>query len=76
MTQAEGVQRLIHTVGLSEEIALRMATSTPAVCMGLPQVGALEGRRTDDVLLLDADHAVDGTLAEAVLSLKAANVAQ
>ncbi len=76
VTQAEGVQRLIHKVGLSEEVALRMATSTPAACMGLPQVGALEGRRADDVLLLDADHAVESTLAEALLSMKTANVAQ
>ena len=76
VTQAEGVHRLIHKVGLSEETALRMAISTPAACMGLPEVGQLAMRRTDDVLLLGEDHAVTATLNEALEAQKTANAAQ
>ncbi|SMP06791.1 N-acetylglucosamine-6-phosphate deacetylase [Shimia sagamensis] len=76
VTQAEGVQRLIHKVGLSEETALRMAISTPAACIGLPEVGQLANRRTDDVLLLGADHAVEATLTEALEAQKIENAAQ
>lgn len=76
VTQAEGVQRLIHKVGLSEETALRMAISNPAACIGLQDVGRLENRRTDDVLLLGDDHAVQATLTEALEAKKTANAAE
>ncbi len=76
VTQAEGVQRLIHKVGLSEETALRMAISNPAACIGLPDVGQLANRRTDDVLLLGDDHAVQATLTEALEGQKTANAAE
>ncbi len=76
VTQAEGVQRLIHNVGLSEEAALRMAISNPAACIGLPDVGQLASRRTDDVLLLGDDHAVQATLTEALEGQKTANAAE
>lgn len=76
VTQAEGVQRLIHKVGLPEETALRMAISNPAACIGLPSVGQLANRRTDDVLLLGEDHAVQATLTEALESQKTANAAE
>ncbi|NKW91519.1 N-acetylglucosamine-6-phosphate deacetylase [Rhodobacteraceae bacterium R_SAG9] len=76
VTQAEGVQRLIHKVGLPEETALRMAISNPAACIGLPSVGQLANRRTDDVLLLGDDHAVQATLTEALEGQKTANAAE
>lgn len=76
VTQAEGVQRLIHKVGLSEETALRMAISNPATCIGLPDIGQLANRRTDDVLLLGDDHAVRATLTEALEAQKTADAAE
>lgn len=76
VTQAEGVQRLIHKVGLSEETALRMAISNPAACIGLPEFGLLKNRRAEDVLLLSEDHAVQATLTEALETQKTSNAAE
>ncbi len=76
VTQAEGVQRLIHHAGVCEETALRMAITTPAQCIGAPKFGGLLNRRVDDLLVLDQDHAVEATLSEALTALKAENAAQ
>ena len=76
VTQAEGVQRLIHHVGLSEETALRMAISTPATCIGAPELANPLNRRTDDLLLLDEGHAVQATLADALAPKTAKNAAE
>ncbi|AML53288.1 N-acetylglucosamine-6-phosphate deacetylase [Falsihalocynthiibacter arcticus] len=64
VTQAEGVKRLVERTGTPLLEALKMATSTPAACMGLPHLGQLEGRVLEDVLVLHDDLTVRGTLAE------------
>ncbi len=76
VTQAEGVQRLIHHVGIAEDTALRMAITSPATCMGLPALAALQDRTLDDLLLLDDDHSVTATLADAITAPKAPNAAE
>lgn len=63
VTQAEGVKRLVDHTGTSLTTALRMATSVPAACIGRLQVGGLEGRPTEDVILLDDDLLLSGSLA-------------
>ncbi|WP_289041561.1 N-acetylglucosamine-6-phosphate deacetylase [uncultured Aliiroseovarius sp.] len=55
VTQADGVWRLVHRVGLSLSDALSMATSIPADCIGQPAFGGLDGRRIEDLILLDDD---------------------
>jgi N-acetylglucosamine-6-phosphate deacetylase len=64
VTQAEGVRRLVQDVGIGLADALRMAISTPATLIGQPALGGLLGRSTQDVIVLDSDYAVTGTLME------------
>ena len=64
ITQAEGVRRLVQNVGIGLADALRMAISTPAALIGRPALAGLSGRATQDVILLDSDYAVAGTLAD------------
>ena len=68
VTMAEGLRRLITTVGISPETALDMAISAPARLLDRPDLGTPEERETADLLLLDADWQVKGTLAEAMAS--------
>lgn len=62
ITMAQSVQRLVAHVGLDVEQALRMAVSTPAGCLGRPDLGQLVGRSVADVIVLDQDLAVRGDL--------------
>ncbi|MDE9449221.1 N-acetylglucosamine-6-phosphate deacetylase [Aliiroseovarius sp. Z3] len=66
VTQAEGVKRLVDHTGTSLTTALRMAISIPADCIGQPEIGRLEGRGVDDVILLSDDLQPVGTLAAAL----------
>lgn len=61
-TMASGVRRLVQNVGLGEEEALQMATTVPAAAIGQPDLAQLQGQRASDVLVLDADLGVSGTL--------------
>lgn len=63
ITQAEAVKRLVDHVGIPLSDALHMAITTPAAVIGKSDLAQLPGRSTDDVLLLNADHRVAGTLA-------------
>ena len=56
-TQAEGVARLIGPVGVARETALRMAITTPAACIGRPDLAELAGRPLRDVIVLSPDFA-------------------
>ncbi|MBO9473232.1 N-acetylglucosamine-6-phosphate deacetylase [Shimia sp. R10_1] len=76
ITQAQGVQRLISKIGLSPEAALRMAITTPAACMGLPALASPLNRPVEDLILLDEDHTVTGTLAEVITAPKAPDAAE
>lgn len=73
VTQAEGVQRLVEHTGTPLLEALKMATSTPAACMGQPYLGQLIGRRLEDVLSLNDDLTVHATLADLVLETVTSN---
>ena len=63
VTQAEGVKRLVDRTGTSLTEALRMATSVPAECIGHPDIGRLDGRLAEDLILLDHDLLVTTDLA-------------
>lgn len=62
VTQQQGVARLIRSVGIAPDAALRMATRNPARLIGADHLAQLIGRRTDDVLVLDNDFGLRGTL--------------
>ena len=53
VSQAMGVKRLVNHVGITLEAALRMAITTPAVCIGRPDLANLVGRSVLDVIVLD-----------------------
>jgi len=62
ITQAQGVARLVHEIGLPLQQALRMAVTVPCAVMGLPGLSVLDGRAPADVLVLDRDLGVAGWL--------------
>lgn len=62
LTQAEGVRRLVDHVGVGLRQALKMVTSTPADCVGKPELGQLVGRHVHDAIVLNDDLSVRGTL--------------
>ncbi|MCV6824786.1 MULTISPECIES: N-acetylglucosamine-6-phosphate deacetylase [Halocynthiibacter] len=62
VTQAEGVKRLVEKVKIPLDQALQMATSVPAACMGLTDVGQLQGRNIEDVILLSEQLEYVGAL--------------
>ena len=64
VTMADSVARLVATVGVSPETALRMAVTTPARLMRQPGLARLAGRASQDVLRLGADWMPLGTLAD------------
>jgi len=66
VTQAEGVKRLVAHTGTPLEIALRMATTTPAKCINAPALGALVGQPVEDVVLLNDDLSFTGYLRSAL----------
>lgn len=63
VTQAAGLKRLIEVIGRSPAQALRMVTSIPAAAIGHPELGQVRGRAAQDILLLNEDYDVKGTLA-------------
>ena len=66
VTMAEGLQRLIAVVGVSPDIALDMAVAAPARLIGRPELASLKNRDLSDILCLDANWSLTGTVAEAV----------
>lgn len=64
VTMAEGLRRLITVVGTTPETALDMAVAAPARLLGRPDLASPEDRDLADLLLLDADWQVTGTLAD------------
>jgi N-acetylglucosamine-6-phosphate deacetylase len=63
VTMAEGVQRLITVVGIPAETALDMASAAPARLLARPELASPERRDLADLLLLDADWHLTGTVA-------------
>lgn len=64
ITMAEGVRRLITVVGTPPDTALDMAVAAPARVLGRPDLATPEHRDVADLLRLDADWRVTGTLAD------------
>ena len=63
VTMAESVERLVNVVDVDAAQALRIAVTIPARVMGLPLLAQVAGRDVADLLVLDADAKVTGTLA-------------
>jgi N-acetylglucosamine-6-phosphate deacetylase len=66
LTMAQAVARLVGVVGVDLAAALRMAVTVPAQVIGMPDLAQIAGRDAADLLVLDAELAVVGTLAGAV----------
>jgi N-acetylglucosamine-6-phosphate deacetylase len=66
VTMAEGLRRLIAAVGTSPETALDMAVAAPARVLTRPDLATPERRDTADLILLDADWHVTGTVADSL----------
>lgn len=64
VTMAEGLRRLITQVGISPQTALDMAVAAPARLIDCPELATPEHRDLADILCLDADWHVSGTLAD------------
>jgi len=55
VTQADGVARLVHDIGISLDRALRMAVSIPAQVIGQDGLSQVIDRQTRDLVLLSDD---------------------
>lgn len=64
VTMAQGLRRLITHVGISPATALDMAVSAPARVLGRPDLATPRNRDLADLLLLDSDWQVCGSLTE------------
>lgn len=62
VTQLAGLGRLVDHLGTDPEQALRMVTSIPATCIGLPGLGQLRNRPVTDLIVLDDDLGLRGPL--------------
>lgn len=64
VTMAASVQRLVNLLGIDLQTALRMAISTPARVIGHDLTRIFAGGPAADILTLDADLTVTGTLGQ------------
>ena len=64
VTMAEGVCRLITQVAIPPQTALDMASAAPARLLNRPDLATPEHRDLADLLLLDANWQITGTLAD------------
>ena len=55
LTLVEALRRMICEVGADPDQALRMAVTRPAELIGRPDLARIEGRRVEDLILLDTD---------------------
>lgn len=55
LTMAEAVRNLVSAAGVDWTIALRMATATPAACLGLDSHGVIAVGARADLVVLDED---------------------
>jgi N-acetylglucosamine-6-phosphate deacetylase len=63
VTVAQSVARLVGTLGIAPESALRMGITVPSRLMGLG-LDRIEGRAMTDLILLNADLGWIGALAD------------
>ena len=66
VTMAESVARLIKTVGVAPDAALRMAVTVPAKVIGANHLTSVEGRDISDLLILNENWQVTGTCASLI----------
>ncbi|SIT84001.1 N-acetylglucosamine 6-phosphate deacetylase [Yoonia rosea] len=71
LTQAEGMRRMVHHIGIPLADALRMVVTTPATLIGHPRLAHVLERCTDDLLLLDTASRVLGTMTQSLTPAKA-----
>ncbi|KQB97092.1 N-acetylglucosamine-6-phosphate deacetylase [Loktanella sp. 1ANDIMAR09] len=71
LTQAEGMRRMVHHIGIPLADALRMVVTTPATLIGQPRLAHVLERSTDDLLLLDTASRVLGTMTQSLTRAKA-----
>jgi N-acetylglucosamine-6-phosphate deacetylase len=64
VTMADSVARLVATVGVPLETALRMAVTIPARVIGAPALAAIAGRHLDEVNHLDVQGRFTGPLSQ------------
>lgn len=62
VTMAASLVRLVSTLGIPLQQALRMAVTTPARVMDLPDLATLTGRSLDDILVLHPDLTLNAPL--------------
>ena len=62
VTQAQGVARLVNHAKIPLDVALRMAVTTPATCIGRPDLASIIGRAVSDVVLLSPELDFLGSL--------------
>jgi N-acetylglucosamine-6-phosphate deacetylase len=65
VTMAESVARLVRSVGVTPEAALRMAITVPSAVMGL-NLGRISGCKSSDLLCLGAGLMFEGYLSDAL----------
>ncbi len=65
-SMCQGLARLVHHAGQPLQTALRMAITVPAALVGRPDLAQITGRATTDLMILDADLAMTGTLQNAI----------
>lgn len=68
LTQAQGVARMVKTVGVPLQVALRMAITTPAKIVGQDQRAALIHQDTGNVIVMSDDLSQTRTFADARLT--------
>lgn len=76
VTQADGVARLVHDIGISLDRALRMAVSIPAQVIGKDDLSQVTGRQTRDLILLSDNLTGALSFAEASAAILAEDVAE
>lgn len=64
VTQAQGVGRLVHKIGIPLETALRMAITVPATLIDTPDLAGIMGRDAADLIVLDDTLAYAGAVAD------------
>jgi N-acetylglucosamine-6-phosphate deacetylase len=65
VTMAESVARIVRSVGVTPEAALRMAITVPSAVMGL-NLGRISGCQSSDLLCLGAGLMFEGYLSDAL----------
>lgn len=69
LTMGQALRRMICDLRVDPARALAMAVTIPADVIGKPELAAVTGRRSDDILALDTDWRLTGTCADILSDL-------